>query len=181
MFEIQNVQQITSIYNEYMTLDFPRDELKPLSHILSMVEDGTCTFYALRRDKEVLSYFSVCVNGNGLLVDYLAVNEKYRGQGIGTKTLEFLKGVAQNRYIIIECENEEKATDSEDKKIRLRRIAFYERAGFKRSGVSSTLFGVDYIILTCPADLSRDKVKELYSAIYLRMLGQSVFDKFMKI
>ena len=181
MFDVQNTEQIIKIYNKYMVLDFPKDELKPLAHILAMVEDGTCTFYALRRNEEVLSYFSVCVNGQGLLVDYLAVNEKYRGQGIGTKTLEFLKGVAQNRYIIIECENEEKATDSEDKKIRLRRIAFYERAGFKRSGVSSTLFGVDYIILTNPADLSRDKVKELYSAIYLRMLGQSVFDKFMKI
>lgn len=181
MFEIQNAKQITSIYNKYMTLDFPQDELKPLSHILSMVEDGTCTFYALREDKEVLSYFSVCINGKGLLVDYLAVNEKYRGQGIGTKTLDFLKSISQNKYIIIECENEEKAADVEDKKTRLRRIAFYERAGFRRSGVSSTLFGVDYIILTHPADLSSDETKELYSSIYIRMLGQSVFDKFMKI
>lgn len=181
MFEVQNTQQIISIYNEYMVLDFPQDELKPLAHILSMVEDGTCTFYALRKDKEVLSYFSLCVNGQGVLVDYLAVNEKYRGQGIGTKTLEFLKSLALNKYIIIECEDEEKAVDEADKKTRLRRVAFYERAAFKKSGVSSNLFGVDYIILTYPTDISKEKVKELYSTVYLRMLGKSMYDKFMKI
>ena len=181
MFEVQNTQQIISIFNEYMVLDFPKDELKPLSHILSMVEDGTCTFYALREDKEVLSYFSVCQNGNGLLVDYLAVNEKYRGQGIGSKTLDFLKSISKNKYIIIECENEDKATDAADKATRLRRIAFYERAGFKRSGIASNLFGVDYIILTYPEGLNSEEVKELYSLIYLRMLGESMFNKFMKI
>lgn len=181
MFELQNTQQITSIYNEYMVLDFPQDELKPLSHILSMVEDGTCTFYALRQDKEVLSYFSVCQNGEGLLVDYLAVNEKYRGQGIGSKTLDFLKSISENKYIIVECENEEKATDDTDRATRLRRIAFYEKAGFKRSGISANLFGVDYIILTYPEGLTGEEIKELYSIIYLRMLGKSMFRKFMKI
>lgn len=181
MFDVQNTEQIIKIYNKYMVLDFPKDELKPLAHILAMVEDGTCTFYALRRNEEVLSYFSVCVNGQGLLVDYLAVNEKYRGQGIGAKTIGFLKSVSHNKYIIIECEDEEKAEDESDKITRLRRIAFYERAGFKRSGVSSNLFGVDYIILTYPDDISENKVKELYSSVYLRMLGQSMYDKFMKI
>ena len=181
MFEVQNTQQIISIFNEYMVFDFPQDELKPLAHILSMVEDGTCTFYALRQNKEVLSYFSVCVNGEGLLVDYLAVNEKYRGQGIGTKALEFLKSVANNKYIIVECEDEEKSKDETDRKTRLKRIAFYERSGFKRSGVSSNLFGVDYIILTYPTELSKEKVKELSSTVYLRMLGKSMYDKFMKI
>ncbi len=181
MFEVQNKEQIVYIYNTYMVLDFPKDELKPLAHILSMVEDGTCTFYALRKDKEVLSYFSVCVNGQGTLVDYLAVNKKYREQGIGTATLEFLKSIAENKYIIIECEDSQKAEDENDKNIRLRRIAFYEKAGFKKSGISSNLFGVDYVILTFPADISKDKVKELYSTVYLRMLGKSMYDKFMKI
>ena len=181
MFEVQNTQQIISIFNEYMVFDFPQDELKPLAHILSMVEDGTCTFYALRQNKEVLSYFSVCVNGEGLLVDYLAVNEKYRGQGIGTKALEFLKSAANNKYIIVECEDEEKSKDETDRKTTLKRIAFYERSGFKISGVSSNLFGVDYIILTYPTELSKEKVKELYSTVYLRMLGKSMYDKFMKI
>ena len=181
MFEIQNTQQITEIYNKYMVLDFPKDELKPLSHILSMVEDDTCTFYAFKKDNEVLSYFSVCKNGGGLLVDYLAVNERYRGQGIGSKTLEFLKSIAQNKYIIIECEAEDKATNQKERETRLRRIALYERAGFIKSGISSNLFGVDYIILTYPAGLSRGQIKELYSIIYLRMLGKSMFDKFMRI
>lgn len=181
MFEVQNNEQIVSIYNEYMTSDFPEDELKPLAQILSMVNEGTCTFYALRQNEEVLSYFSVCQKGQGLLVDYLAVNKKYRGQGIGTRTLDFLKSISDNKYIIIECEDEEKAEDESNKITRLRRIAFYERAGFKRSGVSSNLFGVDYIILTHPNNISKHKVKELYSAVYLKMLGQSMYDKFMKI
>lgn len=180
MFEIQNFEQISFIYNNYMVFDFPSDELKPLSHILGMVEDGCCTFYALKEDKEVLSYFSICENGEGVLVDYLAVNPKFRGRGIGTKTLEFLKSIVFNKYIIIECEEAEKAKDNLDKETRHRRIAFYERAGFKLSGVSANLFGVDYIVLSYP-EAPDFKVKELYKAIYLRMLGQSMFDRFMKI
>ena len=105
MYQIQNAQQITRIYNEYMVFDFPKDELKPLAHILSMVEDGTCTFYALKEDGRVLSYFSVCQNGNGLLVDYLAVNPELRGQGIGSRMLDFLKSIAEDKFIIIECED----------------------------------------------------------------------------
>ena len=180
MFVRQNLEQITFIYNNYMVFDFPKDELKPLAHILSMVKDGTCTFYALKKDKEVLSYFSLCENGEGVLVDYLAVNEKLRGQGIGTKTLEFLKSVAKNRYIIVECEDDKFALDSQDKMNRLRRIEFYKRAGFVLSGVTSNLFGVDYTVLTYPKTNSK-KAKELYSAVYLRMLGQSMYDKFMKL
>ena len=65
MFEVQNNEQIVSIYNEYMTSDFPEDELKPLAQILSMVNEGTCTFYALRQNEEVLSYFSVCQKRTG--------------------------------------------------------------------------------------------------------------------
>lgn len=181
MFEIQNTQQIAAIYNEYMVFDFPKDELKPLAHILSMVEDGTCTFYALRQNEEVLSYFSVCQNGEGLLVDYLAVNKKMRGQGIGTKTLEFLKSIAQNKYIIIECEVVDKAKSSGEKITRKRRIAFYERAGFALTGVNSNLFGVDYTILTYPTNIAGEKAKQLYSSVYLRMLGKSMYEKFMKI
>ena len=126
MFQVQNNQQITAIYNEYMVFDFPGDELKPLAHILSMVEDGICTFYALRQCDKVLSYFSVCQNGQGLLVDYLAVNPKLRGQGIGSQTLDFLKSIAKDKYIIIECEDVEVAKAEAEKIQRQRRINFYQ-------------------------------------------------------
>ena len=181
MFQVQNNQQITAIYNEYMVFDFPGDELKPLAHILSMVEVGTCTFYALRQCDKVLSYFSVCQNGQGLLVDYLAVNPKLRGQGIGSQTLDFLKSIAKDKYIIIECEDVEVAKAEAEKIQRQRRINFYTRAGFTLTGVNSNLFGVDYTILTYPTSITPRRVKELYSAVYLRMLGESMFNRFMKI
>ncbi len=181
MFHVQNSQQIIAIYNEYMVFDFPSDELKPLAHILSMVEDGTCTFYALRQNEKVHSYFSVCQNGQGLLVDYLAVNPELRGQGIGSETLAFLKSIAKDKYIIIECEDISFAQDESDKLQRQRRINFYTRAGFALTGVNSNLFGVDYTILTYPTGITPERVKELYGAIYLRMLGESMFKRFMKI
>ena len=114
MYQIQNAQQITQIYNEYMVFDFPGDELKPLAHILAMVEDGTCTFYALKEDGRVLSYFSICQNGSGMLVDYLAVNPELRGQGIGSRMLDFIKTLAGDKYVIIECEDLNSAKTSQD-------------------------------------------------------------------
>ena len=171
-------KQIEYIYNTFMVNDFPPDELKPLPHLLRMVEEGLCTYYALFEGEEVLSYFGLCVKDGYALVDYLAVNPKKRGQGIGSETLRCLKQVAGENTIIIECEDIEKAGSGSEETVRRRRITFYERAGFRLRGVKTNLFGVDYVLLTFPANA--DDVRSGYETVYRAMLGDTLYNKYMK-
>ncbi len=180
MLTVLNTEQIEYIYNTYMVVDFPPDELKPLNHLLRMVEEGLCTYYALSSGGEVLSYFGLCVKDGYALVDYLAVNPEKRGQGIGSETLKHLKEAAGDNTILIECEDTAATTDSAEKTIRTRRINFYLRAGFTLTEAKAKLFGVDYVLLTFP-ERSGEDTKFGYETVYRAMLGDEMYNKFMEI
>lgn len=170
---------ISHIYNTYMVNDFPPNELKPLSSILEMAEEGLCTCYAVYDGGKVLSYFNLCEKDGYVLVDYLAVNPEMRGQGIGSMTLEYLKKAAGDNCILVECEDILKAKDREEENVRRRRIAFYERADFRLTDVKARLFGVDYVLLTYPKN-APDPAKG-YETVYRRMLGAEKYNKHMRI
>ena len=167
--------QVEYIYNKYMTVDFPEDELKPLSHMKRMMDEGICSAYALYDGEDMQSYFFLCEFDGYVLVDYLAVNPQKRGEGIGTKTLDLLRDIAKDKVILVECEDVCFSPNDNEKTTRERRIAFYERAGFRLSGVKTKLFGVRYVILTYPEN-APDAENGLKN-VYCQMLGKELFDK----
>lgn len=179
MFLELDKTKVEYIYNEYMTVDFPPDELKPLSHMYKMMDEGVCRAFAFFEGDEMLSYFFLCEQDGFSLVDYLAVNPQKRGQGIGTKTLNKLKEVAADKVILVECEDVDFSPSADEKKTRERRIAFYERAGFKLSDIRSKLFGVRYVILTFPADAS--DAENGFCKVYKKMLGEEMFNNHFEI
>ena len=64
---------------------------------------------------------------NFIFIDYLLVDAKTRGKGIGSKVLSWFK--RKDKPIILEVE----PPDAEDKDT-IRRIRFYEKNGFHRAG-----------------------------------------------
>lgn len=178
MFTKLDKKQLAFIYNNYMVKDFPPDELKPLSHIVRMMDQNLCTAFAEKNGEEVLSYFTLCRHSGVALVDYLAVNAKCRGQGIGSRTLSYLKEVAEGDAILVECENPDFAPSQEERIVRLRRIKFYVSAGFVLSDVRSKLFDVEYVILTYPKS---DSVRKGLSDIYKQMLSDIAFKTKLEI
>ena len=180
MLTLLKKHQIEYIYKTYMVVDFPPDELKPLAHLLRMVEEGLCTYYALSRGGEVLSYFGLCIKDGYALVDYLAVAPDKRGQGIGSETLELLKEVAGDNTILIECEDITATDNPQEKDIRTRRINFYKKSSFTLTDVKANLFGVDYVLLTYP-EKSEAETKFGYETVYRAMLGDETYNKNMKL
>ena len=178
MFAKLDKKELSFIYNKYMVNDFPPDELKPLSHIERMMDQNLCTAHAMKSGDQVLSYFTLCRHSGVALVDYLAINPEYRGQGLGSKTLAHLKEVAAGDTVLVECENPDFAPSQEERTIRQRRINFYLAAGFCLSGVRSKLFDVEYVILTYPKSDSADKG---LSDIYKQMLSDAAFKTKLEI
>ncbi len=174
MLTLLKLEEIKAIYNKYMVKDFPPDELKPLSSILDMLRRNIYACYGLFEGEILLAYAYLTVLDDFVLVDYLAVVPENRGNGIGTKLLSELKGILKDKTVIIECENPDFATNTQDKTTKLRRIEFYKRSGFTLSGITSRLFDVEYVILSYP---ECENIALGLEKLYTNMLGEKLCSK----
>ena len=144
-----NESALRGIYDAYMHEAFPPAELKPLAVMLRLMERGRYLCYGYYR------------NGR------LAVTPELRGRGVGSAFLAALDAVLGGVCILGEVE----MPDSHDaglNAMRLRRIAFYERAGFSLTGAACRLYGVRYAIIArrLPAGLTAAGLRGLLREVY---------------
>ena len=171
--------QTDYVYNTYMTVDFPADELKPLSHIHTMLKEDIYSCYGFFEGELLKAYAYIVRVENCILIDYLAVLNEYRGRGVGSELMLCLKKLFKGKTILIECENVAFAADPFEKHIRQRRIAFYESLGFVLTGISSRLFDAEYVILSLP-EFKNTALCD-FRKLYLAMLKQERFDRHLII
>ena len=139
---------------------FPPSERKPFSIILSMRRKGKTDVWCFYRDGRFAGFAST-INGDGLImIDYLAVEEKLRGQGVGAGALKALCDAYPDAGLFVEIESP--FEPGEDQADRIRRKAFYERCGFTPSRTMADVFGVRYELMCrrCSVDY------ETYHAFY---------------
>lgn len=149
-----SVKEFTIIYETYMTDDFPQDELKPLERMIETMETGLSSAFGLY-EKDDLRAYAVFIVPEGLpygLLDYLAVIKQYRGTGVGHHFFALIEGALRQKYpwlegFFIESENAAFAKTEQERRIRERRIAFYENNNCQSTKLGSCLFGVTYSIL----------------------------------
>lgn len=145
-------EEISYIYQTYMTQDFPSEELKPLSHIVRSLEQGYGFTLGIYEGQKLMGYSVFIVAADYVLLDYFAVVKAYRGQGVGHEAFRLLteyleKNMPQISGIYIESERINGARNEEERTVRSRRIAFYQSCGCKMTELESKLFGVEYSIL----------------------------------
>ena len=131
-----NESALRGIYDAYMHEAFPPAELKPLAVMLRLMERGRYLCYGYYRNGRLAAYaFFYRHDSRVLLLDYFAVTPELRGRGVGSAFLAALDAVLGGVCILGEVE----MPDSHDaglNAMRLRRIAFYERAGFSLTGAA---------------------------------------------
>lgn len=160
-----NVKEFTMIYQTYMTDDFPADELKPLERMVYTMETGLSSAFGLYENSELRAYavFIVAEGQPYGLLDYLAVIKQHRGTGVGHHFFILIEDALKQKYpglegFFIESENIDFAENEQERRIRERRIAFYENNGCQGTMLGSRLFGVTYSILLYQfAQNSREK------------------------
>lgn len=147
-------EEIGYIYKTYMTLDFPKGELKPLSHIIRSLEKGFGFALGFYAGTDLIGYAVLILSEEQkcALLDYFAIVKCHRGQGMGHEAfglLEkyFLEEMPEIKGIYIESERISAAKNEEEKVTRERRIAFYLSCRCELTELESRLFGVDYSIL----------------------------------
>ena len=161
---------IKKIYLE----SFPLVERKPLALIKYKVKKGSAQILCLKADKQVCGLIITAQHNDIMLVDYFAIDAKFRNKGIGTEAIkEFLKVYSEQYRVFLEIEK----PDTSDV-LKARRKAFYMRNGLSCSGTEISLFGVPMELLYFTKPVDFNEYHELYKKVYGKIWARGV--KFVK-
>lgn len=175
---IMDETQIIQLYEQALSRDFPRNELKSLSAILNMYRRGLYDVIGAYEDETFVGYallYCPC-NSRLMLLDYFAVEPEHRRRGIGASILSQIRMHYANRadVLLIECERPQTAPDELEAR---KRIRFYTHAGAILTSVRIWLFDVEYSILVLPCADSIPKCDwaEQMMQLYKQMLPDELF------
>ena len=107
----------------------------------------------------------ITINGeNHILLDYLAVDQKQRGTGIGTEILQLMRKHYAGKGVFLEIESV--FEDCDNKEQRVRRKHFYEKCGMTSMEVFVWLFGVKMELMGFDCRLSYEDYHTFYRDNY---------------
>ena len=159
-------QELTDLYQNEMVFDFPKAELKPLRAMLRLMDMGQYDPLLITDDEgSPLGYAMLWLPRarNGALLEYLGVLRGKRNGGLGTQVLHLLA----ERYGQLFGEAEAPTSDDPaENNLRRRRIAFYERNGFRVLDYECALFGVHFNCLYRGPETDDRKVEALHRSVY---------------
>ncbi len=175
------LEELDDLYKQRIESDFPSAERPPLAGLRYQYTAGLQEILLLRIAKRDVAY-AVCAQENGVaLISLLAVFKEKRGGGFGTALLGELKAhYGHLRAILIEVEDPARATSAADRKTREKRIAFYQRAGYRfLEGVDHVCFGVPLLPMAISLADSPENVRKTAAsdlqALYHRILPKHLW------
>lgn len=119
---------------------FPPSERKPFSVIVNMYRRGKTDVWCILADGKMAGFASTINGAEEILLDYLAVDSRRRGEGIGSGALKAIREMYRGWGVFGEIESPYEP--GEDREIRLHRKAFYLRSGMRQMNVMAKVFGV---------------------------------------
>lgn len=154
---------------------FPKSEKKPFSMIRRMHRLGKSDVWRFERNGKFAGLI-ITINGEkNVLLDYLAVDEKQRGSGIGSEILERMKAHYPDKGVFLEIESVYE--DCENKAERIRRKHFYEKCGMESMDVFVWLFGVKMELMSFGCKMTYEE----YHAFYRDNYNQWAADHIQKV
>lgn len=141
---------------------FPRQERKPFAVIARMHRTGKNDIWCIRRGEELLGIATTVKGQDTILLDYLAVEPRCRGCGVGSAAMEELKNRYRGKGLFVEVESV--FDPGEDLENRQRRKDFYLRCGLAPMGVLAEVFGVNMELLGWECKMDFEGYRAFYSA-----------------
>jgi len=159
----RGLRQWTQVYRLYQKA-FPASEKKPFTMIRSMHKEKKSDVWRFSRDGKFAGII-ITINGEeNILLDYLAVDEKQRGTGIGSQILSLMKRHYAGKGVFLEIESVYE--DCGNKAERIRRKHFYEKCGMESMGVFVWLFGVKMELMSFGCKMTFEEYRDFYRDNY---------------
>ena len=179
---------IRQIYHTHMKQDFPANERKPLAMIRKAWQQGQYDCYGMSDGNALVGYAFFVKYPAGekfcYLLDYLAVVDGNRNQGYGSELLkELAELISDADCMIAEVEDPGHVPDGPERQNRERRLRFYLQNGYRNTGITANVFGMDYLLLeTAAAEAhEEEEIREIYAGFYRCMLPAPMYQAFVKI
>lgn len=177
-------ETLSGLYETEMRSAFPPEELKPLGAMLSMMEQGRYRPLGLYEGEELLGYAMLWLEPGVpfALLDYLGTLEGKRNRGLGTAMLALMAEYCGEELTLFgESEAPENGAP-EGEPLRRRRLAFYQRNGFRYGGYDCALFGVHYrTLIRGRPEITPQALLKAHQAIYRRHMPAHIYQKFIQL
>ena len=144
------------------TRAFPPNERRPLEE-LTDEKSGMIKVLGFYQHA-VFCGMAVTLSAAGLVhIIYLAMEERFRGQGLGSLALEEIRKMASGQKIMVDVERVEDGAPNNDQ--RIRRIAFYRKNGYEETEVRYRWRKEDYVILSCGGIMTKQEWKDFWDEV----------------
>ena len=139
---------------------FPADERKPFSIIHRMFREGRADVWCILEEGKFAGLATTVNGGDLILIDYFAITEKRRGQGLGRGAMECLLALYCDKGVFLEIESPDRpGLDQEQRK---KRKEFYLSCGYEELGVKAKVFGVYMELLGIRCQLNYSQYRNFY-------------------
>ena len=145
---------------------FPKEERIPSDKMLGLLRELDCDAWAFY-DGEFVG-FAILLSDDTLKMAYLSyftIDGAYRSRGYGAAALQKLAQIYDGYQIVLDMERMDENSGNYDQ--RLRRLAFYERNGFRRAKVGFQYFKMDLEIMCRPGNFREPDFRKLIRRIRL--------------
>lgn len=178
---LPSLTQLRAIYEADMKSAFPAAELKPLSTIERMWQEGKYKPWCLFDGDEVIGLgFLWLGDCHGFaLLDYLCVSPARRNDGLGSAILKLLHEMEPDTVIFGEAEAPIHAPDPA---MAERRLGFYLRNGLRIAGYDTDVFGVHYKTLyLADHEVDEAELMEAHCSVYRGSFLPEKYARYVRI
>lgn len=152
-------KRLKLIENLYMRA-FPKSERKPFKLMVQKQAEGTMELLSIEEENAFLGLAIFAHDKDIALLDYFAISDDLRGQGIGSRAIKALQKIYAGKRFVLEIETTKKPCD--DLEMRQHRKAFYLRNGLHTMDFDVNLFGVEMEVLSNGEYLNFDEYLDVY-------------------
>lgn len=159
MLELLNESDFKQLY-DLLDQSFPPAEIRSFENQEKLLKRDDYNVYVLKENDEILAFFAEWQNEHYRFIEHLAVNEKYRSLGLGSKTLQAYTDLS-SKPVVLEVE-----PPNDD--IQQRRVKFYEKNGFSLTSfgylqpvINEGHEGVPLVMMTYPKRMNDGELEQV--------------------
>jgi len=143
---------------------FPRAERKPFATILKKYRRGCTDIWCICREGRFAGFAATMNSPDLIMLDYLAISQKHRGQGIGTAALTQILEIYAHIPFLLEIESPYEP--GPDQALRQKRKQFYVNCGLKPLHIMAEVFGIKMELLGRNCHLDFVQYRNFYRDFY---------------
>ena len=133
------LEAVTALYER----SFPENERRPIQDLMSHFGSAHEMLIFLHEGC-FAGFVSLLTLGDLTHILYLAIEENFRSQGLGSEALSLIRAYKPSARLIADLEDTDPSLP--DNALRLRRMDFYRRGGYCESDVRYRWQGENYVI-----------------------------------